>query len=180
MRGCNASDTVDIRTRVDPPVGFLPSDTAICSYGTLRLTPRNGYSEYLWNNGEAGYFLVADQPGLYWLQVHDAWGCQGRDSVVVSLKDCGKGLFVPTAFTPNHDGINDGFRPLLHGSWSSFRCTVYDRFGKLVFRTDDPREAWDGNIRGVPAPSGTFTWVCSFTLTGESIQTRKGTVVLIR
>ena len=179
-RGCNASGETEITRVVDPPSGFIGADTAICAYSSIRLKPDGAFESYLWNDGNADPFLVVDHPGLYWLQVTDKWGCKASDSVIVSLRDCATGLFVPSGFTPNHDGLNDRFHPLLRGPWSAFQCSVYDRFGELVFRSDDPAESWDGTVKGKPAASGTFTWVCRFTMVGEVPQTRKGTVVLIR
>ena len=179
-RGCKASGETEITRVVDPPSAFLGGDTAICTYGSIRLKPDAGYEGYLWNDGSAGHFLVADHPGLYWLQVTDRDGCRGRDSVLVSLLDCATGLFVPSGFTPNRDGLNDRFHPLLRGPWTEFQCSVYDRYGALVFRSQDPADSWDGMVKGLPASSGTFTWVCRFTLAGKAPQTQKGTVVLIR
>lgn len=179
-RGCTATGETEIFRVVDPPAFFLGADTSICENGSIRLKAGDMFESYRWNDGSAAPFFSAERPGLYWLQVTDRDGCQGRDSIVVSLRDCATGLYVPSAFTPNGDGLNDRFHAMLHGRATEYECSVFDRFGELVFRTQDPAGSWDGTVKGIPAPVGTFTWVCRFALVGGTRQVQKGTFVLIR
>ncbi|MEI9911615.1 MAG: hypothetical protein WDO71_19370 [Bacteroidota bacterium] len=60
--------------------------------------------------------LNVSVPGMYWLQVTDGNHCSSRDSILVSPKDCLKGFHIPTAFTPDRNGLNDDLNRLLVGS----------------------------------------------------------------
>jgi gliding motility-associated-like protein len=172
--------TVDV-SQDKPPIGFLPADTAYCSYDTLLLRSRVAFKSYLWSDSSAGPAIAIDQPGLYSLQGTDANGCVVSESVLVSSKACPpRGVYVPSAFTPNGDGINDVFRPEVLGTVSNYFFAVYDRYGQLVFSSKEPGAGWDGKIGGHWPGSDTFVWYCSFQLPGKASQLKKGTVVLVR
>jgi gliding motility-associated-like protein len=89
-------------------------------------------------------------------------------------------LFIPTAFTPNGDGINDIWNVQAIG-FSRYTLIVYDRWGKEVFNNGgDMTKQWDGTTNGQPAPEGVYTFVFEGTrLSGEKV-VRSGTVTLLR
>jgi gliding motility-associated-like protein len=178
--GCKGSDTSVIRTINPLPKSFLFADTAICSYGTLELRPALSFSRYVWSSGSIGAIIKVSQPGIYWLEATDANACKGRDSVTVYPKDCMKGFYVPNAFTPNSDGKNDLFRPLLFGTIKKYQFTIFNRWGEVVFQTYVVQNGWDGRSKALPLPSGVFVWTCTYGLEGEAVKSEKGTVVLIR
>lgn len=174
------SDSVTITADV-PPVGFLPADTAYCSYDTLLLRPGVDFKTYLWSNGSTGATIGVNQPGWYWLQGTDKRGCVVTDSTFVSSKACPpKGVYVPNAFTPNGDGRNDLFRPQVFGTVSNYHFAVYNRYGQLVFSSNEPGAGWDGRVGGHPPESTVFVWYCSFQFAGQPLKVEKGTVVLVR
>ena len=162
------------------PSRFLPADTAICSYGTLEMQPLSDFNRYSWSNGAMVKRITITTPGTYWLDVIDYKGCKGRDSIIVLLKDCISGFYAPTAFSPNGDGRNDVFRPLLFGRVKSYRFTVYNRWGEVIYQTTEWQRGWDGKIAGVLQNNGVFVWTCTYQLDGDPIKTDKGTVTLIR
>jgi len=88
---------------------------------------------------------------------------------------------VPTAFTPDGDGTNDVFRPLLVCPVTDYRFEIYNRWGNKVFETSDPNEAWDGRMGdNTLAVSDVFVWKLSYrSKTGEGSE-RKGKVTLVR
>ncbi len=178
--GCKGGDTTAITTLLPLPAGFLPQDTAICSYGSLRLTPLQNFRSYLWTTGESAPSISITKPGIYWLQVTDNNDCKGKDTIIVNLKECMKGLYVPTAFTPNHDGKNDEFKALLFGNIKFFELTVYNRWGEVVFRTNDPLKGWDGRVAGIEQNTAVFVWICRYQLEGDKEKIERGTVTLIR
>lgn len=178
--GCKGSDTTIITTILPLPTGFLPPDTLLCSYDKLTLVPRKPYNSYLWSTGATASSITISQPGEYWLEVRDANGCAGRDSVVVNPKDCMEGFYIPTAFTPNHDGKNDVFRPLLFGKVKKYQFTIYNRWGQVVFQTPDLNKAWDGSVAGLSQDSNVFVWMCTYQFEGEEVRTERGTVMVIR
>jgi len=107
-------------------------------------------------------------------------GC--RDTAVQQidvLRSCY--IAVPSAFTPNGDGLNDYLYPLNAFKADNLDFRVYNRYGQLVFQTRDYTKKWDGTINGHPEPSGTFVWMLQYTDrdSGKKIF-QKGTSLLIR
>jgi gliding motility-associated-like protein len=178
--GCKGGDTVIIKSLFSLPEKFLPADTFLCSYEKLELKSRLNYKDYLWNTGGNKPSIIVTQPGTYWLQVYDSNNCKGNISVTIRSKDCMVGFYVPSAFTPNGDGKNDLFRPLLYGNVKKYTFTIYNRMGQVVFQTSEMQNGWDGKIGGLPHQTSTFVWVCSYQLEGGEVKQEKGTVTLIR
>lgn len=88
---------------------------------------------------------------------------------------------VPTAFTPNNDGLNDYFRPHNALKALNYDFKVYNRWGQLVFQSRDWREKWDGRINGVLQNTGVFVWMLSYQHRDTKQPVfKKGTVTLIR
>lgn len=80
------------------------------------------------------------------------------DSAVFDISISESLLRVPNAFTPNGDGVNDEFR-VVYRSLAEFHCWVYNRWGKLVYKWDDPAKGWDGTINGRPAAEGAYYYI---------------------
>jgi gliding motility-associated-like protein len=180
QNGCKGSDTTHIARMAADPAGFLPPDTTICDFSKLIIKPLHDYESYLWNDQSTGPAITISQPGLYVLEVTDSNQCSGTDSMEVAQKECLEGLYVPNAFTPNGDGRNDFFKPLVFGNVAHFRFAVYNRWGEKVFETFTLGQGWDGRFRGVPVPAGGLVWYCQYQVEGSAEKTRNGTVALIR
>lgn len=90
-------------------------------------------------------------------------------------------IAVPTAFTPNGDGLNDYLSPNNAFKADNLEFSVFNRWGQMVFTTRNWQEKWDGKIKGVPQSSGVYVWFLSYTHrdTGQKIY-QKGTTTLIR
>jgi gliding motility-associated-like protein len=183
---CVTSPTVTSNTitvSVNPvltPINFLPAGLEICSYGNLTVQPFAIYKTYLWNTNESKPSIIVDNPGLYWLQVTDDDDCPGKDTVIVTPKDCVVGFYMPSAFTPNHDGKNDLFKPVIGGVMLQYRLNIYNRLGQLIFQTTDPYKGWDGKTGNNSSAPQIFVWSCIYQLRGEETKNVKGTVTLIR
>lgn len=175
-----SSDTVHITTLLPAPADFLPADTAICNYGTFLLKPAGNYNNYTWSNNSSSSSINISVPGIYWLQVKDLNNCTGRDSILIGLKECLKGFNIPTAFTPDNNGLNDYFKPVLGGTVKQYQFTIYNRWGQLVFTTKDLYKGWDGTFGGITQDMNVFAWTCTYQLEGEAVKQEKGTVVVVR
>lgn len=180
INGCRKADTTEIVTLYDLPAAFLPEDTAICSYESVLLTSRQQYSKYAWNTGSTNASINVSKPGLYTLTVTDSNQCVGMDSVRVNPKDCIKGFYMPTAFTPNGDQLNDKLKPLLYGKVKSYKFVIYNRWGEIVFETTDITKGWDGKFNGQEINTAVFAWICSYQFEGEEKKVAKGTSLLVR
>lgn len=118
------------------------------------------------------------------LQVEGQGGCLDAQcyTVVVSNEAF---IFVPNSFTPDADGTNDVFAPIIAGLTSDFRYSfrVYDRWGDVIFETNDPTEVWTGNVHGGNYYAQPDAYVYEITLqlrAGEPPFRKVGSIVLIR
>lgn len=95
------------------------------------------------------------------------------------LKSCYIGI--PNAFTPNDDGLNDFFFPINAFKADNLDFRVYNRWGQIVFKTNDWTKKWNGKIKGIPQPAGVYVWTMRYTHhdTGKKYSL-KGTMTLIR
>lgn len=177
--GCVSSDSVTIARIIQAPTGFLPAGTAICATDSFIIHPLKLFREYLWSTGSIANSITVKTPGVYRLLVVDDDGCIGLDSISLLPKDCGSGFFIPDAFTPNNDGINDSFKPLISGRVSDYEFTVYNVYGQIVFSSRRPGEGWDGRHRKLPQNTGTYVWICRYTA-NEVSRFSKGSVLLVR
>ncbi len=90
-------------------------------------------------------------------------------------------IAVPSAFTPNGDGLNDYLYPLNAFKASSLIFKVYNRFGQLVFSTTDWTKKWDGTINGKAQDPGTYVWFLEYIHSETGIKyLQRGTTVLVR
>lgn len=123
---------------------------------------------------------LADQVFTISLIVEDNLGCKDTTAQNVrKLHSCY--IAVPTAFTPNGDGINDYLYPLNAFKADNLEFRVYNRYGQLIFETVDWTKKWDGTLNGKPQVTGTYVWTLRYTDrdSGKKIF-QKGTSVLIR
>lgn len=178
--GCKGSDTTKIVSMLPAPSGFLPKDSFVCIDIPLFLQPSRSFASYLWNTGSADSVLKITKPGNYWLEVTDNNNCKGKASIIIAEKKCLFGFYIPTAFTPNNDGKNDTFRPLLYGNLKKFDFRIYGRWGQMVFHSNDLNKGWDGRFRGQVHSTNIYVWICSYQLEGQPAETKKGTVLLIK
>ena len=87
---------------------------------------------------------------------------------------------MPNTFTPNSDGLNDMLRAITVGIKSLKYLRIYDRWGKIVFYTENSAIGWDGRVKGIPSAAGTYVWIAeAIDYLGNDVQ-RKGTVMILR
>jgi hypothetical protein len=106
-------------------------------------------------------------------------GCEDAISVEVSATTIPDQVFIPNAFSPNNDGLNDEFK--IEGYViRSMQLRVFNQWGELVFETSNQNQGWDGKHKGKLQPSGVYMYVCSMVLQDGSKLVRKGAVNLVR
>jgi gliding motility-associated-like protein len=167
-----------------PPVVDLTDKQFLCAGEPFQLDAGSGYASYLWQDGSTGQNYTATNIGTYLVTVTDSHGCIGSDSV--QLKNCDSTLFVPSAFSPNGDGVNDVFRVVSSAdNITRFSLQIYDRWVELVFESTDINEGWNGQIKNRLAPADSYVWAITYQQTSVSNANasrmhKRGTVVLIR
>ena len=116
----------------------------------------------------------------YTVNIQSAAGCITTDTVYVKVIGNGN-IYVPQGFTPNNDGQNDRAFPILVGIKQLTYFKIYNRWGNLVFQTNDasPQNGWDGKLNGVMQTSGTFRWTAEGLDVGGNIIRRSGEIRMI-
>ncbi|RMD97137.1 MAG: gliding motility-associated C-terminal domain-containing protein, partial [Bacteroidetes bacterium] len=142
--GCFEFDTVQISYQYRPD-SILPNYEYICENEVIWLEPSIPGASYIWNDGSQNSKLRVIQPGDYRVTVL-LNGCSFEDAI--SLRPCESCLYVPNAFSPDGNGINDVFLSFPVCEIFNFEMKVFDRWGNLLFESSDPSMGWDGRFKG--------------------------------
>lgn len=140
------------------------------------VTPQPVYTDA---NGDAYIYITSKTPGdaLITAVVDDkkiVFGSPAR------VRFATINIYVPRVFTPNNDGTNDVLRPILVGIAQFHYLSIYNRWGNLIFTTQDANQGWDGTFRGVPQPVETYLWIGEgIDVNGKKI-VQRGMVSLVR
>ena len=122
---------------------------------------------------------LTDRRMTYYITATDkATHCANTDSMVIKPISI---VQVPNAFTPNNDGKNDLFRVLGTELVTRFNLRIFDRYGQLVFETNDKGQGWDGKRKGTDLPTGGFVYILTYSAPNyPAAQVEKGSFILIR
>ena len=177
LNGCLASDTINIQYQ-NLPVVSMDKETNLCKGQQLVINPTiNNASDYKWQDGSSTSNYSVKETGLYILSAENICGVT-KDSILVKGGVCE--IFMPSAFSPNRDGVNDVFRVRYPIQVATFSLNVFNRWGQKVFETKDITKGWDGTLSGQDAPSGSYVWFINVNYENGRSENLKGTVVLIR
>src|SRR5206468_11989077 len=114
-------------------------------------------------NGTISSYVAIDQEGSYTITATDVNGCQKTFTTHIIKQNCAEcEAYVPGAFTPNGDGLNDIFRAKLTCFASYFHCRIFDRWGKQVFESSDIRQGWDGTYKGQKMIQGAYVYIVNY------------------
>jgi gliding motility-associated-like protein len=152
-KGCKSADTIVIGYY--PSLELLLGDAYyICEEEKelVQLDAGKGFKTYLWypTNDTTQWIEVAKQ-GQYYVVVRDYRGCKGNDASLVESR-CDLRVFIPNAFTPNGDGLNDVLKITRHNE-TSINMQVYSAWGELIYEGDSD---WDGTYKGHLVQQGVY------------------------
>ena len=186
--GCNFSVTDSVIVFMQPKlVAFAGNDTnAILGRQHQLLATGRNATGFVWSPaGPLNNPFIANPLAIlynntyFFVRVTDAIGCTDDDTILVKAYE-GPTYYLPNAFTPNGDGLNDVFFPTPVGISSTAYFRVFDRYGAVMYQTREWMKGWDGTLKGKPAASGTYVWMIKGIDKNGSVLEMKGTVILIR
>jgi gliding motility-associated-like protein len=180
-------DTIEIHDHPKPRIRFNKPDRICAGDSVLLMAEQTAGSHYAWT--PAINFINTSEAATVWasvsrtryltLQETDQWGCAGTDSVLIEAQPCCD-VFVPTAFTPNGDGLNDDFGIASPGNFIISAFRVYNRWGQTVWESANSHGKWNGTQGGSPAPMGTYFYRIKYKcMSGEEFE-KQGDLTLIR
>lgn len=177
---CLVSDTIEVDYGTTPALD-LGNDTTICKEDTLTLNIAFENASYAWNDGSTDSIYYIYEEGEYSVQ-STIGECTNHDVIVVKVNSiCEVELILPLVFSPNGDGINDLFTPVVAEGVESLEIKIYNRWGILVYATEEPLIDWNGKtFSDTDVPQGTYFWHMEYSLADQSQGERNGVVTVIR
>ena len=196
LNGCSWTDTVAV-DRTASLITEISDLMLLCEGDSMVVSAENPPNlfpiTYAWDQGDFTPAIWVDQQGQYDVQVSNA--CESiAETFEVRLIPCGCDAYVPNAFTPDNDGYNDLFIPVLGCEPTEYLFEVFNPWGSLIFATSSPEEGWMGQVEqdaatdnhsGYFSPDGMYIWRLSVLfdseeLFGQTPQTFSGSVYLLR
>jgi gliding motility-associated-like protein len=168
-----------------PTVKATKSNDLNCNKPFARLQA-SGAQKYNWspayalsNDSIANPIANPAFTTTYYVYATDSTICVGTDSVTVIADFKNHGIILPNSFTPNNDGLNDCFGIQYYRDVQNLEFIIYNRYGNLVFKTNNAGACWDGNYKGKPASPGNYVYfIKAKTLCGEVMM--KESIMLLR
>ncbi len=131
-----------------------------------------------WTSSERNPSYIFGQEGVYpvVLCISNLSGC--RDTLIQTITVLPDfALYVPNVFSPQGDGLNDTFLPVIRGV-TNYNLKIFDRWGALLFETKDFTEGWSGTYKGEMCPQGEYVWVIDLSTNKGLAKRMTGTVLL--
>ncbi|MFT4061336.1 MAG: gliding motility-associated C-terminal domain-containing protein [Edaphocola sp.] len=195
-KGCTAtSDIFTVTVNPNPTASIKPlaeGQAVICAYDTLALeatvtdaidyrwAPEKPFRLLTGADGQKVQGVFVDVQTEVVLTVYNYYGCSDSDTLLVSTQPCCE-VFVPNAFSPNGDGVNDYFLPYLQAGQTVLNFQVFDRYGKLVYNNENPKLGWDGNYgNSEEAQGGVYMYFVKYTCADGKLYSKKESVTLVR
>jgi gliding motility-associated-like protein len=177
---CTFSDTLVV-TSLAPPSISLGKDTTLCGGQGINLSVTSPMSTYIWNDGYVspnGKRRITES-GFYEVTVNNPCGT-ATENVDVEILPFACEIFVPNAFSPNDDQLNEVFKPL--GFFQFKEMYIFNEYGQMLFYTDQENTGWNGYIEGEKAPFGMYYFYIRYQLPENGTMAEKrmsGSVLLM-
>lgn len=190
-RGCVRVDSVLLVDPAETSVNIIPDSTIIPFGGSVDLTTSYvtiapAFVDYEWSGGDGLDCYDCPDPvaspiydATYTLLFTDDNGCTATDQVLVKIDPLSRILYIPNAFSPNGDGVNELFTVYGKGI-SEIKLMIFDRWGEKVFETSDPNFGWDGTKSGEVMTPGVFVYHAVITYVDGFTVEEEGSVTLLR
>lgn len=117
------------------------------------------------------------QTTLYVVSVKASDGCEDTAQTKIVVKQTN--VYVPQAFSPNNDGLND-FAVVFANNPKSFSMKIYNRWGELVFESNNVNNQWDGTYKGVDCPQDNYTYILDVTMQNDKSYHKQSSITLLR
>jgi len=191
----NCTNTATVQISVDSLPVVEVSGNLTINYGeTAILSATSNGTTYNWQpaslvcNTCATISVSPTLTTTYYLTITGNNGCEKTDSVIVTIHiPCGE-IYVPDAFSPNGDGLNDNLYPMINSScYQTITFRIFDRWGNIVFDSQSAQwgnvranYSWDGTYMGKMLNDDVFVYLLQITLTDGTAIIKKGNVSLVR
>jgi gliding motility-associated-like protein len=156
---------------------YLGVDSLLCQDEIRTLDATTYQAYYQWQDDSTRPDYIVSEPGTYWVKVV-ANSCLAGDTIIFDA--CDPNLIMPSVFSPNGDGLNDRFEPVIFNDVYELHISIFDRWGKLVFENSSLEPGWDGKSKGKNCPEGVYFWTINYNGYLHIENYLKGSVTLVR
>jgi gliding motility-associated-like protein len=175
---CKSSKTITVEELAEPQIK-LPKDTIVCNEIALPIEIDCSHCNYLWQDGNTSSKYTIQNQGIYTVVATNECGV-AKDSISVKIKDCTNYLNLPNAFSPNDDGVNDVLY-VVGRNVENINFVIYDRWGQMVFKSNNLADGWDGTFKGKVLGIGTYMYnITAISSIDKSKIEKKGSVSIIK
>ena len=177
--GCIGTVTGTFMVVPLPSVGLTASSNTVLNMESVSITASGG-GTYVWSTGEtsATINLNPQQTTAYCATVTSAAGCKNSDCINITVMETST-IYVPNVFTPNGDGVNDVYF-LMSTNITSFNLNIFNRWGQLIFNSNQPSKGWDGTYGGKEVPDGVYIYIIDAKGIDDVIYKKTGHVTVMR
>ena len=165
---------------------WIARDTNLCRGDTLTLTAARDTTDtkFSWSDNSTKPEIKIAKTGLYWVNLKNK--CTSHtDTINVRPYDCHVKAYVPNAFSPNGDGVNDVFQPFISSiePITTYKFDVFDKWGNHVYLSENINDKWDGKYHDHDCPTGAYIWQLQFTVNQAGVEVPyeySGEVVIVK
>lgn len=181
----SALDSFFVTVHDIPNINILTVPQRLCAGDSVQLIA-NGGIRYEWFPDDmveildSVTFAKVRYESIYYVKGYSEYSCLNTDTLVFDNVDKCCIFSYPDAFTPNGDGLNDGWKPICYGNTDGYRLTIFNKWGQRVFNSSNPNERWDGTFNGTLCELGTYSYYFTAKCVNSRSETSKGSFILIR
>lgn len=190
VQGCKRDTSIAITVFPVPNAEFRADRTEITMTNPVvrftNFTEGGYYFNWAFGDGKStsdrNPVHTYELPGVYRvvLEASSWYGCKDTASVDIFVTN-DVTIYAPTAFTPNHDNVNETFKVIVDAiDQTSYKMSIYNRWGEKVYSSESYFEEWDGRFNDIDCPEGVYVWVITFKDLFGNEYSKTGKVTLLR
>lgn len=153
--GCESSKASYRVSVIAPPYFEMEDSLVLCSWQDAYVGISNSNLSFLWNDSSTLSPRNILENGFYTLTANNQCG-NHSESIEIVKNPCDCYFYLPNAFTPNGDAINSEYKPVYDCYFKEYEMRIFNRWGEVVFSTQDPNQGWDGSYLGSQTGSGIY------------------------
>ena len=177
--GCLFSDTINVGY-LNPPNISLPNDTIVCEDSHIEVAIPQGNYNLLWSDGKDDFVRSLTQAGMYSVTATNICG-SSTATINFGFKNCNCYLYFPNAFTPDGNDLNECFGAVYDCEFETYHLYIYNRWGELLFETNNPTICWDGKYKNETVTSDVYVWILEYkSVYDKNVIGKKGIVTVVK
>ncbi|MFH0865995.1 MAG: CotH kinase family protein [Bacteroidota bacterium] len=183
---CSSGSASITITIAPPPILTLGEDPTICPQNNIQLSASGGLN-YTWSPSSglscvncSSPIASPDTTTIYYIIASNGpgAGCKDSDSLTVFVTDDCPDVYIPNGFSPNGDNNNDVY--LIFGDMAGLELVIYNRWGQVIFESNDQTKGWDGTFSGNEMQSGVYAYKLKITDRNGITTQKTGNITLMR